>query len=66
MNKSVIFFLSILFFIPIAGICYTGEVIKSYDIPGSYPTGLTFDGENLWLADYKTDKLYCIDLVQEN
>ena len=61
MNKSVIFFLGILFFIPIAGICYTGEVIKSYDIPGSYPTGLTFDGENLWLADYKTDKLYCID-----
>ena len=59
--KKIIFTISLLVFIPLTVICYTGEIIKSYNIPGSYPTGLTFDGENLWLADYKTDKLYCIN-----
>ncbi len=59
MNRII----SLLFFglISFTGFCYTGEVIESFDTPGSYPTGLTFDGENLWLADYKTDLLYCID-----
>lgn len=40
---------------------YTGEIIDSLDIPGNYPTGLTFDGTHLWLADYQTDLLYRID-----
>ena len=40
---------------------YSGEVIKSFSTPGSYPTGLCFDGKNLWLADRGTDKLYCLD-----
>jgi len=52
---------SIFLVIPVIGFAYTGEVVQSFDIPGSYPTGLTFDGENLWLADYQTDLLYCID-----
>lgn len=39
---------------------YTGETVKSFDIPSQYPTGLTFDGKNLWLADRKADKLFCI------
>jgi transglutaminase-like putative cysteine protease/streptogramin lyase len=47
--------------IPFLVYSYTGEIIKSFDIPGNYPTGLTFDGTNLWLADYKADKLFCID-----
>jgi sugar lactone lactonase YvrE len=47
--------------LPLIGLSYTGEVIKSFDTPGHFPTGLTFDGKNIWLADYKTDKLYCID-----
>src|SRR4030042_3653982 len=48
-------------------ICYSnisagpGKVVTSYKTPGSCPTGLTFDGKNLWLADRKTDKLYCIN-----
>jgi transglutaminase-like putative cysteine protease/outer membrane protein assembly factor BamB len=47
--------------IPVLALSYTGEVVKSYDSPGHYPTGLTFDGNNLWMADYQTDLLYCID-----
>jgi transglutaminase-like putative cysteine protease/sugar lactone lactonase YvrE len=40
---------------------YTGEVIKSFDTPGSCPTGLTYDGKSLWLADRKADRLFCIN-----
>lgn len=40
---------------------YPGEIIKSFNLPGQYSTGLTFDGKNIWVADRKTDLLYCID-----
>ena len=40
---------------------YTGEIIKSIKTQGTYPTGLCFDGTNLWLADRSTDKIYCIN-----
>ena len=40
---------------------YTGEVVKSFDTPGEFPTGLCFDGKNLWVADRGTDKLYCLN-----
>lgn len=40
---------------------YPGEIIKSYNLPGQYCTGLTFDGLNMWVADRKTDLLYCIE-----
>lgn len=40
---------------------YTGEVIKSFNTPEKFPTGLCFDGKNLWLADRGTDKLYYIN-----
>jgi len=59
MNRFISTFLLIL--ISLSGFSYTGEIIESFDTPGSYPTGLTFDGKNLWIADYKTDLLYCID-----
>ena len=59
MNRLLSFI--ILLIIPFTGICYTGEIIQSFDIPGSYPTGLTFDGKNIWLADYQSDKIYCIN-----
>jgi sugar lactone lactonase YvrE len=59
MNKLTTILFLLLF--PFAGFCYTGEIIKSFDTPGSYPTGLTYDGENIWLADYQTDLLYCLN-----
>ncbi|MEZ5083654.1 MAG: transglutaminase domain-containing protein [Bacteroidales bacterium] len=59
MKKISIFTIGV--FISLNVFAYTGEIIKSFNISGSYPTGLTFDGTNLWLADYQTDLLYCID-----
>ncbi len=41
---------------------FPGKIIKQFASPGSFPTGLTFDGKYLWLADYKSDSLYQIDL----
>nr|MBN2277026.1 transglutaminase [candidate division Zixibacteria bacterium] len=38
-----------------------GDVVIQFPTPGSCPTGLAFDGKNLWLADRKTDSLYMID-----
>lgn len=45
----------------ISGFAYTGKVVRSFSTPGSYPTGITFDGKHLWTADYHTDLLYCIE-----
>ncbi len=55
------FLFALVLFIPLTGFCYTGEVIKSFDIPGGFPTGLTFDGTYIWLADYHADSLFCIN-----
>jgi transglutaminase-like putative cysteine protease/streptogramin lyase len=38
-----------------------GDIQKTIKTPGSCPTGLTFDGAYLWLADGHTDKIYKID-----
>ena len=38
-----------------------GDVLKTIKTPGQMPTGLAFDGKNLWLADAYTDKIYKID-----
>ncbi len=40
---------------------YPGAVVDSIQTLHSCPTGLTFDGENLWVADHKADKLTCVD-----
>ena len=60
-NKFSITTFIIVIFLPFSIRAYTGEVVKSFKTPGSFPTGLTFDGKHLWLADKKTDKLYCIN-----
>ncbi len=57
--KKLISIISVL--LPVMLFAYTGEIITSFDTPGHFPTGMTFDGKNIWLADYKTDKLYCIN-----
>jgi len=38
-----------------------GDVVKSFQAPGNFPTGLTYDGKYLWNTDRKTDMLYKID-----
>ncbi|MBN2601155.1 MAG: hypothetical protein JXR87_04105, partial [Candidatus Marinimicrobia bacterium] len=40
---------------------FTGEIVREFNAPGTCPTGLTYDGKHLWLADRKADKLFCID-----
>jgi hypothetical protein len=46
---------------PLAIHAYPGEVLKVFDTPGQFPTGLAFDGKNIWMADRKAQILYCID-----
>ena len=36
-------------------------ILKEFDSPGDNPTGLTWDGNYLWNADWSTDKIYKID-----
>jgi transglutaminase-like putative cysteine protease/outer membrane protein assembly factor BamB len=48
---------------PVIVFGHTGEVIRSFPAPGKFPTGLTFDGTNIWMADRYTDLLYCFDPV---
>ncbi|MCX7953831.1 MAG: hypothetical protein N3A01_01425 [Bacteroidales bacterium] len=40
---------------------YTGKKIKELNSPGRFPSGITFDGKNLWIADWKDDVIYSID-----
>ncbi len=42
-------------------LAYPGKVVSSFPLPGKFCTGLTFDGNYLWVTDYKTDKIYKID-----
>ncbi len=53
--------LALLLLMPLCLESYPGEVIKSFDSPNSFPTGLAYDGENLCLADRQTDKIYFIN-----
>ena len=45
-----------------ASVCsgYPGQILKQFKTPYPSPTGLTFDGKNLWIADHKADKLISI------
>ncbi|MFC2132042.1 transglutaminase domain-containing protein [Bacteroidota bacterium] len=61
MKKLIVILFLITLLIPVSLTSYTGETVLSYDTPGQYPTGLAFDGKNLWLADRKTGMLYSID-----
>ncbi|NIO49666.1 MAG: hypothetical protein GTN73_09570 [Candidatus Aminicenantes bacterium] len=38
-----------------------GDIQKVIKTPGPCPTGLTYDGKNLWLADNFTDKIYKVN-----
>ena len=53
--------LSLFFVVHLSLSAYTGEINSSFNTPGNYPTGLCFDGTNIWLADRGTDKLYCLN-----
>ncbi len=66
MNKKVLL-LSVLGLLTFQYIySYPGKVINSVNTPGNFPTGLTWDGTNLWVADRAGDKLYCLDKLSGN
>jgi len=59
--KNFSILLSILFISAKLLFAGPGDVTRQFKAPGSCPTGLTFDGTNLWMADHKSDKLFCIN-----
>ena len=43
-------------------VAHPGKVVRTLDAPGRFCTGMTFDGEFLWVADYKADRLFKINV----
>ncbi|MFQ6070934.1 MAG: transglutaminase domain-containing protein [Candidatus Aminicenantales bacterium] len=58
-KTALLTFLFLLLLIPLWG--KVGDILKVIPTPGPCPTGMTFDGKNLWLADSFTDRIYKID-----
>jgi len=46
---------------PFQGMSFPGKIVKKHKTPGVIPTGLTYDGESLWLADRKAKKLFSMN-----
>jgi sugar lactone lactonase YvrE len=61
MCRSILIAWCVLLVAPSAAHGATGDVVRQFPTPGRCPTGLTFDGESLWLADRRSDLLYRID-----
>lgn len=40
------------------GFAQIGSVVQSFPTPADRPTGLTWDGQNLWIADIGTNRIY--------
>ncbi len=59
--RNVIAIWIILFLCNLTTTGQTGEIIKEFKTQGNYPTGICFDGKNIWYADRETDKLYCVN-----
>ncbi len=59
--KRILILSILIVFISQITIAWTGETIRTINTPGDFPTGLTYDGEHLWIADRKTEILYCIN-----
>jgi len=65
MKKIILTCIIATLIIPINLLAYTGEIVKEFATPCNFPTGLTFDGKYLWLADRHDDVLICIDPESE-
>src|SRR5210317_551047 len=61
MRRIVYLLMIMAFILPKLLWAYPGEVVKSFASPGTVPTGITFDGKNLWVADRKTKLIYCVN-----
>ena len=61
MEKKRILVLISLLFTTLGLLAHTGEIETSFKNPGNYATGMTFDGENLWIADRQEDVLFKVN-----
>lgn len=43
-----------------------GHVAHSFSGPGVHPTGIAYDGINIWVADLSTDRLYKLNPINGN
>lgn len=61
MHKKLILFLVMSHTFSSLVFAYPGKIIHKFSSPYQRSTGLTYDGENLWVADYQQRALICID-----
>lgn len=54
-------FLLIVLAVPVALSADTGDILNQINSPSPCVTGIAFDGEAVWAADRKTDKIYRVD-----
>lgn len=62
--KKVLLILSVvILFLSINHVSFAtvGDIAKTVNSPEKFPTGLTYDGKYLWVADRKSDLLYQVD-----
>ncbi len=59
-HLTLLIFVACMFF-PLQGFTYPGEVTQSVATPGHIPTGLTNDGEHLWIADREAKQLFAVN-----
>ena len=53
--------LGIFLMMTIKAVAWPGEVLKSFDAPGKISTGITWDGEHLWVSDRASQTLYALN-----
>lgn len=58
---AVLTLLALITIDPLPAGAATGDITRRFSTPERCPTGLTYDGECLWLADRRTNLLYRID-----
>jgi transglutaminase-like putative cysteine protease len=59
--SQILVLVFVLTLIPGMGHTYTGEIVKRYKTPGFIATGMTSDGEFLWVVDRKEKRLYKVN-----
>ena len=59
--RRAVFFLVVIVFFTQPLVAKPGDVVSKIPSPGPCPTGMTFDGKHLWVADRKADQLYRVD-----
>ncbi len=53
--------LAVVFIIPDKARAYPGKIVRSIDAPGSICTGLTWDGNTLWVAGRASKMIFAVD-----